>query len=159
MQEEERREFLVWYDSQRPETFDNRHVLDSYFQEDVTVLRQACRAFRREFMQIGHIDVFVEAITIASACKKVLRKRFLQPDTIGLIPTGECTCNNRYSKKALMWLLHMERRTVATGVKTGSWNYPTSAWTVTAPRLIQFTSSLAVFGTDTLPAIARYCHL
>ena len=64
--------------------------------------------FRREFMQAGHIDVFVETITMASACNKVLRKRFLKPDTIGLIPTGGYSCNNRYSKKALMWLLHME---------------------------------------------------
>jgi len=31
----------------------------------------------REFMQTGHIDFFVESITIASACNKVLRKRFL----------------------------------------------------------------------------------
>ena len=64
--------------------------------------------FRREFMQTGHIDVFVESITIASAYNKVLRKRFLKPDTIGLIPTGGYSCNNRYSKKALKWLLHME---------------------------------------------------
>ena len=59
-------------------------------------------------MQIGHIDVFLESITIVSACNKVLRKRFLKPDTIGLYPTGTNTCYNRYSKKDLMWLLHME---------------------------------------------------
>ena len=47
--------------------FDNRHVLEPYCQDDVTVLRQACGVFRREFMQIGHIDVFVESITFASA--------------------------------------------------------------------------------------------
>ena len=88
MREDERKEFLVWYESQRSETFDNRYVLESYRQDDVTVLRQACRVFRREFVQIGHIDVFVESFTIASACNKVLRKRFLKPDTIGLIPTG-----------------------------------------------------------------------
>jgi len=64
--------------------------------------------FRREFRQIGHIDVFVACITIASACNNFLRKRFLKPDTIGLIPKGGYTCNNRYSKQALMWLLHME---------------------------------------------------
>jgi len=59
-------------------------------------------------MQAGHIDVFVESITIESARNMVLRKRFLKPDTIGLIPTWGYTCNNRYSKKALIWLLHME---------------------------------------------------
>ena len=35
--------------------------------------------------------------------------RFLKPDTIGLIAKGGYTFNNRYSKKALMWLLHMEQ--------------------------------------------------
>ena len=53
----------------------------------------------------GH---FLESINIASACNKVLRKRFLQPDTMGLIPTGGYTCNKNYSNKAMMWLLHME---------------------------------------------------
>jgi len=64
--------------------------------------------FRREFIQTGHIDVFLESISIASACNKVLRKQFLKPDTIGFIPTGGYSCNNRYSKKALMWLVLME---------------------------------------------------
>ena len=53
--------------------------------------------------------VFLEALIIASACKKVLRKKFLKPETIGLIPPGGYSANRRYSKKALMWLLHMER--------------------------------------------------
>ena len=52
--------------------------------------------------------LFLESITIASACNKVLRKRFLQPDAIGLIPTGGYTCNKNYSMKAMMWMLHME---------------------------------------------------
>jgi hypothetical protein len=33
----------------------------------------------------------------------------LRPDTIGLIPTAGYTCNNKYSKKAIMGLLHMEQ--------------------------------------------------
>ena len=55
MREDGRKEFLVWYESQKSETFDNRHALESYCQDEVTVLRQAFRVFRREFMQIGHI--------------------------------------------------------------------------------------------------------
>jgi len=85
MGEGERSEFLEWYETQEP-PFDNRRVLEQYCQDDVRVLRQACRAFLREFMETGNLDVFLESITIASACNKVLRKRFLQPDTIGLIP-------------------------------------------------------------------------
>ena len=56
--------------------------------------------FKREFMNIGNIEVVLLAITFASA--------FLQPDVFGLITTGVCTCNNKYSKKTLMWLLHIE---------------------------------------------------
>jgi hypothetical protein len=39
-------------------------------------------------MEIGNIEVFLEALKIASACNKVLRKKFLKPETIGLIPPG-----------------------------------------------------------------------
>ena len=109
--EGERSEFLKWYEMQEPQ-FDNRRVLEQYCQDVVTVLRQACRMFRREFMQIGNLDVFLESINIASACNNVLRKRFLQPDIIGLIPTGGYTCNKNYSKKEMMCLLHMEETTV-----------------------------------------------
>jgi hypothetical protein len=59
-------------------------------------------------MEIGNIEVLLEAVT-ASAYNKVLRKKFLKPETIGLLPVGGYSTNNRYSKKALMWLLHMEQ--------------------------------------------------
>ena len=58
--------------------------------------------FRREFINIGNIDVFVGAITIASACNKVLRISFLKPDTIGLTPTWGYTGNKKYSKEVMM---------------------------------------------------------
>ena len=74
----------------------------------MTVLRQACQIFRRDFMEIGNVDVFLESITI-TACNRVLRKKFLKPDTIGLIPTGGYSLNRKYSKKALMWLVQVER--------------------------------------------------
>ena len=88
MNEGERRDFLAWYEKNKSEVFDNRLALETYCKDDVTVLRQACRVFRREFMQIGNIDIFLGAITIASACNKLLRKRSLKPETLSLIPTG-----------------------------------------------------------------------
>jgi len=51
MGEEERKDFLGWYERQRYDTFENKRVLETYIQDDVTVLRQACRVFRGEFMQ------------------------------------------------------------------------------------------------------------
>ena len=78
----ERREFMTWYDDeQKDKVFDNTRVLEEYCQDDVTVLRQACQIFHRYFIDIGNIEVFHEAFTIASACNKVLRKNFLKPDT------------------------------------------------------------------------------
>jgi hypothetical protein len=104
MSEAEKREFIIWYESEKSELFDNKRVLESYCQ-DITVLRQVCQIFRREFLAIGNIEVFVEAIIISSACNKLLRKRILKPDTIGIIPAGGYTGNVNYSKKAIMWLL------------------------------------------------------
>jgi len=73
MGEGERNEFLASYESQKESVYDNRQALVSYCQDDVTVLRQACRVFRRELMHVGNIEVFLESVTIASACNKVLR--------------------------------------------------------------------------------------
>ena len=64
--------------------------------------------FHRDFTEVGNVDVFLGSCSLASACNKVFRKRFLKPETIGLIPSGEYSCNQNYSKKELMWILHME---------------------------------------------------
>jgi len=122
MSESERRDFFTWYEIQKKKgaVFDNRRVLETYCQEDVTVLRQACRVFRREFIQIGNIEAFLEVITIPSACNKILRKQFLKPDTIGLIPTGGYSGNVNYSKKSLMWLVYREKTDGAARYYTGA---------------------------------------
>ena len=105
----EREEFLAWFETRKSQPLHNKHVLEPYCQDQVTVLRQGCRVFRRKVLHIGNIEVFLESLTIASLCNKVLRLKFLKPDTIGLISTGGYTCNNKYSKKAIVWLLHMEQ--------------------------------------------------
>jgi len=105
----ERSQFLGWYEGQNNSIFDNKRVLKAYCHDDVSVLREACCVLRREFLHIGNIDVFLESVTIASACIKVLRKRFLKPNTIGLIPSGGYTGNVNYSNKAIMWLVYQEQ--------------------------------------------------
>jgi len=55
------------------------------------------------------LSLFLEAITNASACNKLLCKKFLKPDNIGLIPTGGYSDNVNYSKKSLMWLVYREK--------------------------------------------------
>jgi hypothetical protein len=86
MHEAERKEFLSWYEATvKNEVFDNRRVFESYCQADVTVLQEVCRTFRRHFLQIGNVDVFLESMTIASACSKVFQKK---------VPTDEHDRNN-----------------------------------------------------------------
>ena len=150
---------MAWYDKEKVKVFDNRLVLEQYCQDDVTVLRQACRVFRREFLAIGNIEVFLEALTIASACNKVLRKKILKPETKGLFPPGGYFANRRYSKKALVWFLHMERTdgchysTRETVANIDLQNFHITAWTVTAPRRDQFTNSWDV--TITAASVSR----
>jgi len=155
MSEEERREFLVWYESQKYLPFDNRHVLEIYSQDDVTVVRQACRVFRRELMHIGNIDVFDEAIPIASACNNILRKRFLKSEAIGLIPAGGYMVITSTGRRQCSGCCIWNRRTgcgscmLVTGTRTGCQNYTASVWTVTVPRPIYCMNTLAAFSTGT----------
>ena len=69
------------------------------------MLQEACRLLMREFIKIGNINVFLESVTKASACNEVMRKRFLKPYSIGIIPSGGYTVNVNYSKKYIMWLV------------------------------------------------------
>jgi hypothetical protein len=85
-------------------------MLENYCQAEVTVLREACRTFRKHFLQIENVEVFLESMTIASACNKVFRKKCLQTDGIGLIPVGGYTDNRKQSKKAFAWLLQEEKK-------------------------------------------------
>ena len=64
MSASERTEFLVWYEGQKVEAFDKKRLLDSYSQDSVNVLREACRVLRRGFLQIRNIDAFLESVTI-----------------------------------------------------------------------------------------------
>jgi hypothetical protein len=65
-------ELLSWYerkkDRQTDETFDNTLTLESYEQKNVPVLREACGAIRKLFPEIRNTKIFLESLTIASAC-------------------------------------------------------------------------------------------
>jgi hypothetical protein len=106
MRDSERKDFLSWFETvAKTEVFDNRRMLENYRQADVTVLLEASPTFRKLFLEIGNVEVFLEGMTIASACNKVFRKKCLQPERIGLIPVGGYTDNRKQIKKAIAWLL------------------------------------------------------
>ena len=79
--------------------------METYYQDDYTVLRKTCRVFRRGSTSGREYVGFMEAITNESVCNKMLRKRFLEPDTKRVIPTGGYTGDFKYSKKSLMLLV------------------------------------------------------
>ena len=105
------KEFFYRYETvAKNEVFENRKVLETYCQTNVIVMREACLMFRRHFLQIGNVAVFLGSMTIASACNKAFRKKFLQPDRIGIIPFGCSTYNRKHSKKTIALLILKERK-------------------------------------------------
>lgn len=111
MKSQERERFLIWHAEMREKNtvFDFQREIVRYCHKDVDILRQACIAFRKIFLDRGNVCPFEECTTIASTCMTVFRKNFLQADTIGIIPTGGYRCANNHSRKALQWLIWMER--------------------------------------------------
>lgn len=51
------------------------------------------------------MEKLLECFTIASACEKVFRKKFLQPDRIGVIPLVDYTGKRKQNRMALAWLI------------------------------------------------------
>ncbi|XP_072761952.1 uncharacterized protein [Anoplolepis gracilipes] len=78
MQVKEREKFLAWHSemTRANYVFDfQREILD-YCRNDIDILRQACMAFRKIFLQRGDVCPFEECTTIASTCMRVFRKTF-----------------------------------------------------------------------------------
>ena len=73
--------FLAWYEEQKDNIFHNKEELLAYCIDDVSVLRQACSAFRNLFSKLEKMGPFRQALTISSICNKVFRTMFLKPDT------------------------------------------------------------------------------
>lgn len=81
--------FDKWYDSHSASyVFDNKKKLIAYCVQDVAMLRKACMKFSTDFWQCTQIDPFLDGVSIASVCSKVFRSKFLEENTIGVIPTS-----------------------------------------------------------------------
>lgn len=107
---EDRKKLLEWYDEQKKANviFDNRLELIKYCKMDVEILRKACSIFRKSFWDSNHVDPFLDACTIPSACNKVFRSNFLERDMIGIIPKTGYRFRNNQSLIGLKWLCWLE---------------------------------------------------
>lgn len=105
----DREVFNAWYDSHPADyVFDNRKELIEYCVQDVTILRKACLKFATDFWNFNQIDPFLDATTIAGSCNKVFRSKFLEKDTIGIIPGRGYRFADNQSKMAIKWLCLVE---------------------------------------------------
>ncbi|KAG8222554.1 hypothetical protein J437_LFUL016755 [Ladona fulva] len=84
MASKEKSEFLKWHGelSRSSYVFLMELEIKKYCIQDVHILPMSCLHFREIFIATTGVDPFCKAVTIASACIKVFRWNFLQPDTI-----------------------------------------------------------------------------
>ncbi|KAK3925255.1 putative DNA polymerase [Frankliniella fusca] len=94
-------DFHKWYDSQvaKNYVFNFRKELIEYCISDVTILRQACHAFRKLFAGVAGFDPMFQCITLSSACMAAYRRNFLRVNTI-----GGYHGRGKQSHSALRWL-------------------------------------------------------
>lgn len=111
MHAQERERFLAWHAEMlsKNTVFDFQREILEYCRTDVIILRRACMAFRKIFLERGNVCPFVECTTIASTCMRVFRKNFLRKEVIGIIPTGGYRYKDKQSRKAIQWLVLKER--------------------------------------------------
>lgn len=93
-----------WYETNKDKTFDFRAELEKYCREDVNILRKSVLKFRELFISCNDVDPYQQCCTIASACMRVFRTKFLEEGIIGIVPNGGYRRKDRYSQIALNWL-------------------------------------------------------
>ena len=107
MRESEGKEYMA---AASREVFDIIRFHDLYCQADETELRVVSWTFRRYFLPVRNLEVLLKSMTIPSACNKSFRRKFFQPDNIGIIPVGVYTGKGKKSKKAIAWLMLVEKK-------------------------------------------------
>ena len=81
LKEPARSNLLKWHEENKTNRFNFSKEIEAYCIADVRLLKDGCMAFRSSFMRDTGSDPFM-SITIAGACMRVFRNRFLTKDTI-----------------------------------------------------------------------------
>ena len=112
MKPEAREKFMTWHQEQVENNyvFDFRHEILKYCRSDVNIMAECCKLYRGMLMEATDtcndetgIDPFDTATTIAGYCMQVYRTKFLQKDTIALLPQHQ-ELKGKQSHEALQWL-------------------------------------------------------
>ena len=118
MKPEAREKFMAWHQEQVENNyvFDFRHEILKYCRSDVDILAECCKLYRGMFMEATDMgkdetgmDPFDTATTIAAYCMQVYRAKFLQKDTIALLPQHQ-HFKRKQSREALQWLSYISEK-------------------------------------------------
>ena len=113
MSESGKEQFAAWYRTEKEKTtiWDLQEELLKYCIVDVDILRRCCMRFREMFMRVTKkskddtgVDPLKDTITIAAACNLVLRRNFLEPNTIAIIPPRGYGPGQNFSLDSIRWL-------------------------------------------------------
>ena len=112
MKPEAREAFMTWHQEQVENNyvFNFRHEILEYCRSDVDILAKCCLLYREMLREATDtcndetgIDPFDQATTIAGYCMQVYRTKFLEKDTIALLPHHQ-QLKRKQSHEALQWL-------------------------------------------------------
>ena len=112
MKPEAREKFMTWHQEhvENNYVFDFRHEILKYCRSDVDIMAECCKLYRGMLIEATDtrndetgIDPFDTATTIAAYCMQVYRTKFLQKDTIALLPQHQ-QLKRKQSHEALQWL-------------------------------------------------------
>ena len=112
MKPEAREKFMTWHQEQVENNyvFDFQEEILKYCRSDVDILAECCKLYREMLKKSTDttndetgLDPFDSATTIAAYCMQVYRTKFLQKDTIALLPQHQ-VLKRKQSHEALQWL-------------------------------------------------------
>lgn len=113
-------DFNKWYDAHKHEPFNLQQELLDYCISDVTILKEACLQFRKDFIAETKIDPFISNITLSQLCMDFFRSTYLEPGTIPIIPPQGYHCDDKQSTSAMVWLKYLESELGRSLVKKGN---------------------------------------
>jgi len=110
MKRDELKAFEKWYSAEKAKhtVFNFRDELIKYCEQDVKVLMLSVIKFENLFEELTEVRPFTSTVTIAGACMRVFREKFLRPYTIAIIPHTGYRMANTASQVSLEWLSYQQ---------------------------------------------------
>ncbi|XP_046862275.1 uncharacterized protein LOC124455682 [Xenia sp. Carnegie-2017] len=111
--EKDRTKLIAWHEERTKNNFvfDFQKEMAKYCSQDVIILRLCCLQFRDLFLAETKVDPFCYC-TIAAAVMAIYRSKYLQPNTIGIVPKNMYRNSNKpFSQSAIVWLEFVSAQT------------------------------------------------